>query len=61
MDPVQGRRAWSAAVREAVHAMDADSARAGRMSSQVQVRSTINFLGRQNISVVHSSIPSCKH
>ncbi len=37
MDLAQDRRAWSAAVRDAVNAMDADSARAGWMSSQVQV------------------------
>ncbi len=29
MDLAQDRRAWSAAVRDAVNAMDADSARAG--------------------------------
>ncbi len=37
MDLAQDRRAWSAAVRDAVNAMDTDSARAGLMSSQVQV------------------------
>ncbi len=37
MDLAQDRRAWSAAVRDAVNAMDTDSARAGRMPSQVQV------------------------
>ncbi len=40
MDLVQGRRAWSAAVRDAVNAMDADSARAGWMSSQVEVEAS---------------------
>ncbi len=37
MDLAQGRRAWSAAVRDAVHGIDADSTRTEGMSSQVQV------------------------
>ncbi len=37
MNLAQDRRAGSAAVRDAVNAMDADSARAEWMSSQVQV------------------------
>ncbi len=36
MDLAQDRRTWSAAVGDAVIAMDADSSRAGWMSSQVQ-------------------------
>ncbi len=37
MDLAKGRRARLAAVRDAVHDVDADSARAGWMSSRLQV------------------------
>ncbi len=41
MDLAQDRRAWTVAVRDAVHAIDVDSARARCIASRVEVSAIV--------------------